>query len=258
MKWNDWVLIGAGLVFGFVLGAIANSAMLPNKLLLGPEGRLQWETLLAFAAAAATVFYTHRMISQTSDVEDDRRHRRERAARATLPLALTALCNYATECMTWAEKILGCVDADGRLDKNRAQPIAIKWVVPNIPPEAVSVLKECVEYADDEAAEAMSTLMLHLQIHHTRLTYIVSDLRLDASERTVDAGNVDTALVDAAEVYGRCSTLLPFARGAGDGPFCPEAGDIQRALLHAQVSEITCEQAYEKAAHWHPTDYRDL
>jgi len=261
MKWNDWVLIGAGFGFGGVLGAIANSAMLPNKLLLGNDGRLQWETLLtgfgAVAAAVATVLYTRRTISQTRDLENDRRHRRERAARATLPLALTALCDYASECMKWAERIRNCVNADGGLDQARAQQSANEWVVPNIPQDAVSVLKECIEYAGDEAAEAMSNLMLHLQIHHTRLTYIVSDLRFDASERTVGAGNVDTALVDAAEVYGRCSTLLPFARGACDGPFSPQAKSIRQALLHAQVDENTCEHAYDKAEHWQPMDFSE-
>ncbi len=62
--------------------------------------------------------------------------------------------------------------------------------------------------------------------------------------------NIDTALVDAAEVYGRCDALFPFARGDSNGPLIPQADHVRRGLWIARVNEITCERAYEMAARW--------
>lgn len=190
---NDWTLIGAGFTFGGMLGALANAAMLPNNLWLGADGRLQWETLLtgfgAVGAAIATVHFTRRMIIQNSLLEDDRRRRRERAARATLPLALTELCGYAIRCMEGVERIRECVRADGNLDRGRALAVANELAAPEIPLDALAVIKECIEYSDDVAAEAMAVLMRHIQLHHTRLGDLLARLQWSQRERIVLAIN---------------------------------------------------------------------
>ena len=161
-----------------------------------------------------------------------------------------AVCDYATQCMEWGERIRGCVDAQGNLDRETAKDAAAGWSAPEVPPAAVSVLKECAEYSDDAAADAMAALMRHLQVQHARLTDNLARLRSSQPGRIVLSVNIDTALVDAAEVYGRCDALFPFARGDSNGPLIPQADHVRRGLWIARVNEITCERAYEMAARW--------
>lgn len=197
------------------------------------------------------------MIIQNSLLEDDRRRRRERAARATLPLALTELCGYAIRCMEGVERIRECVRADGNLDRGRALAVANELAAPEIPLDALAVIKECIEYSDDVAAEAMAVLMRHIQLHHTRLGDLLARLQSSQRERIVLAINVDTALLDAAEIYARSEALFGFARGGGNGQLLPEADGIRRALWIARVDDVTCEQAYSMAMRWRPRNLAD-
>jgi hypothetical protein len=105
MKWNEWNLIAFGLVMGGVVGATITGLIgtPANKLLLGNDGRLQWETLVtglvAVGVAVATITKLNDQIRQTGKFADDHRRLRARAARAVLPLALSELANYSTECV---------------------------------------------------------------------------------------------------------------------------------------------------------------
>jgi hypothetical protein len=104
MKWNECNLIAFGFVLGAVTAATFGSVLhLNSKWFLGTDERLQWETLVTGIGAVVAAFFTVRrlreQITQTQKLADDQRQRRARAARATLPLALSQLAQYATSCI---------------------------------------------------------------------------------------------------------------------------------------------------------------
>jgi hypothetical protein len=104
MRWKDWNLIAFGFVMGGVSGGVLEAALpFISKAFVGSDGRIQWETLLtgigAVAPAAFTVVKLREQIDQTEKLTNDQRRRRARAARATLPLALSQLAEYATSCI---------------------------------------------------------------------------------------------------------------------------------------------------------------
>ncbi len=262
MKWNEWLLIGAGLAFGGVIGATTVAILLPNARWIGGDGRLQWETLatglLAATAAFATVQVMRRTISQNDRQEAERRSRRERAARATLPLALSKLCEYATLCMKGVERIRECVDEQGNLDRKRAREAIANWTLPELPADTLSVVKGCIEHSDDQIAEAMAELIRQLQVQNSRLTGNLARIRSLAPGGIVLSFNIDTALVDAAAIHARCEALFPYARGTPTDTALPQANDIRRALWLARVDETKCRQAYENASRWQPPDWSAL
>jgi hypothetical protein len=120
MKWNDCNLIAFGFVMGGVSGCVLEAA-LPSKLFLDPDGRLQWETLftgvVAIVAALSTTRSLRPQIHQTQELADDRRRRRARAARATLPLALSQLAQYAISGIKELYDLRTYFRADGSLDR---------------------------------------------------------------------------------------------------------------------------------------------
>lgn len=148
MKWNDAVLLTFGLTMGVVVGAILEASALPYKLLLGNDGRLQWETLLtgvaALAAATLTVAKLNDQIRQTEQLASDQRQRRQRAARAVLPLALSELSDYAKACMIGLNDLRPCFQSDGSLDRLQVSKIGTTWTMPSLPENILSVFKEAL------------------------------------------------------------------------------------------------------------------
>jgi hypothetical protein len=59
MRWNDWNLIAFGFVMGGVSGGVLEAALpFISKALVGSDGRVQWETLLAGIAAVVAAAFT--------------------------------------------------------------------------------------------------------------------------------------------------------------------------------------------------------
>jgi hypothetical protein len=125
MKWNENTLIIFGVVMGLVIGAVYDEAAggAYYKFLLGTDGRLQWEILAtgiaALVAARWTVAKISDQIKQTERLATDRRRRRERAALAMLPLALSEFANYATACINGLYALRPCFQSDGSLDRSQ-------------------------------------------------------------------------------------------------------------------------------------------
>lgn len=220
MKWNDCNLIA----FGFVLGAVSGGvleAIIPisRTFFLGNDGRLQWETLVtgAFALAAAfvTALYLRKQIRQTQTLADDRRRRRERAALATLPLALSELSEYASSCIKELYDIRPYFKAGvtTTIDMSERQRRLTAWALPPLSNDLLSSLKECIEFADDAPAQAMISLIRHLQIQRTRLRDYISRAHGNNPSHLLVLANIEGAMYGAAEVHARASALFSFARG---------------------------------------------
>ncbi len=68
-----------------------------------------------------------------------------------MPDALSALCNYTENCVAY---LLGNDDSDR---------------VPNAPESAIGVIKNSIEYVDPVSARKLFELVVHYQIHNSRL-----------------------------------------------------------------------------------------
>ena len=140
----------------------------------------EWQTLIAGTIALVAAWLTIRTIKnqirlQKSQIDDEKRRHADVqrskmwAARAELPDALSALCNYSERCV---RHLMG---ADG-LDQ-----------MPDTAADAISVVKSCVEYIDSESAKKLFELIVHYQIHNSRLSdYRRTDNPTENAERMYD------------------------------------------------------------------------
>jgi hypothetical protein len=176
-----------------------------------------WQTLLTGVAALVAAWWTVRQIRsqirQTEELATDQRRRRERAARAMLPLALSELADYAAACMTRLHALRPYFRPDGSLDSTQADKAGADWTTPALPQNVLAVVKECIEFVDDGPARTLAVLIRQFQVQHVRLNDGISRLRRHDGVRLILWAHVQQAIRDAAEVYGRTSAAFPFARG---------------------------------------------
>jgi hypothetical protein len=199
---------------------------------------IQWETLVTGVGAVVAAYFTVRslrqQIHQTRELADDQRRRRARAARATLPLALSQLTQYATSCIKELCDLRPCFQADGSVDRVQGEQRFAAWKLPHLPENILSSLQECIEFVDDEAAQAIVELIRHLQLQTSRLTDYISRFQLNDGVQLLIRANIDQAMWDAAEVHARTSTLFPFSRGYPTGSFTVTRNRICEALRLAR------------------------
>jgi hypothetical protein len=159
----------------------------------------------AFALGAAiwTVIMINKQIKQANDQETDRRHRRNRAARSMMPAALSALCDYSERSVNILLPLLT------RMQQEEPAATEIVEDIPTIPVDALSTLRECIEFGEDEIEANVAALIRKLQVQHSRLRGIKAEL---LSEKTLPSDNVTAYVLDALEVYARSTSLLSYAR----------------------------------------------
>ena len=249
MKWNEWNLIIFGLLMGSVVGATFKAVADPGKLLLGNDGRLQWETLLtgvaALGAAGWTVVKIAAQIRLTEQLATDQRRRQARAARAVLPLALAELVEYAVTCINRLYDLRPYFGSNGSIDPAVSrEALSASWSPPQLPANVLDVLKECIQFVDDAAVTACTELIRHLQIQRARLSEHAGRLKKDDGVHMILWANIEQAMWDAAEIYARAMPLFVFARGHEVSDFTVKRSQVYEALSFAgcfrNVGEIEC------------------
>ncbi|GAA3254689.1 hypothetical protein [Sphingomonas yabuuchiae] len=143
------------------------------------------------------------------DDEEDRRRRALRAARASLPGVLTAICDHAEDVLT------ALTDAwNVRSRRAGGGPVrdldVVTVDVARFPESLVKPLQEILLHVDDDAV-------------HDRIASIFREAQvLDARTRPLAAGRDITAswhkemLIQALALHARATSLFAFARGSSD------------------------------------------
>lgn len=168
-----------------------------------------WQTLIAGGIALAAAWWTIGTIKnqirlQKSQIDEEKRRHTDAqrskmwAARAELPDALSALCNYSEGCMKY---LMG---ADG-VDR-----------LPDAPGDVISVVKSCVEYVDSDSAEKLFDLIVHYQIHNSRLLEF---------RRTDNPTQKNDRMYDTVYLRALVNRLFEYARNKVE--FVPDA-DVSR------------------------------
>ncbi|MBP1848499.1 hypothetical protein J2046_006795 [Rhizobium petrolearium] len=135
-------------------------------------------------------------------VEKNRRDAKRAAARATLPIYLSVICDYAE---TNGRSLYGLVRQciDWTLPRNVSLP-----EFPEIPFEAATALRELVELSDVSERVFLGSLLGEMQVQSSRLR----GLTRDRSSGTVVQHNLESYLADSVEIYARASELFDFGR----------------------------------------------
>lgn len=242
MKWNDCNLIAFGFVMGVVSGGVLET-VIPFGITfsLGKDGRLQWETLttglFALVVAFFTTLYLRKQIHQTQALANDRRQRRERAALATLPLALSELSEYAIFAIKQLYDLRPYFKIDMTINVAERRQKLMAWTLAPLSENILPSLKECIEFADDAPAQAMISLIRHLQIQRARLRDHISRAHSNDPGHLLLLANIEGDMNNAAEIYARANTLFPFARGYPTTTFAVTRERICEALSLAGCFE---------------------
>ena len=211
------------LFYSVILSLLIGSVCLSNY---GPKFE-EWQTLIAAvfatAAAIATIVLINMQINEGRRLEEERRERECRAARSVLPLALSLITQYGTNCMRAAN-----LPNEQRLEAFRDPRTQA------IDDDIIEPFKECVRYADDDAAKAIFKLLSWLQIQNARF-------RGYANQRRISDRDAIEAVLDAAKLNARATNLFWYGRNYGgdddeereEGTFDPpNAGDVRSAAWH--------------------------
>ena len=136
---------------------------------------------------------------------------KERATRAILPHILSRIMDYVEGCISTLNFIRNST-YDGHVRKGIAFPAA-----PELPFELMERLAVATETAGVPAQDAMSGLILNLQLQSARLTMYSEAVRPGSqSSLLVLVTNIDTVALDTAAIYARAERLYPYARGQSE------------------------------------------
>ncbi len=130
---------------------------------------------------------------------------------------------------------------DGSLDQAQAEDDPRKWTVPRLPDNVLSVLKECIEFSEDDQAKGLIDLVCQFQKQNRRLIDDIAMIRLNDVRRLLLWANIEESIVDAAELYARASVLFPFAKGKTNQIF-----DIKRNLIYNACFVSGCFETLEE------------
>jgi hypothetical protein len=189
-----------------------------------------WQTLIAGAFAIGAAFIGGHYIME--QVREDRRqegHRLERAyagARASMPLALSAVSEYAMEC----GRVLRPLHAQARDETISHQEV----VIPPLPVEVIAAFQRIIETtADQNVSDVFARFLSALQVQSARLRSVAANLSPFApSSVIVVSAELEDRILDAAVIWARAAALFEFARGKSDSPPLEFNGRDRLTALH--------------------------
>ena len=206
-----------------------------------------WQTLIAGAlavgAAVLTLFAVEAQTASAIETELWRKYNRERALRATLPLALEELAGYAAGCIRKLDDALNRLKVEkDNLPQITAQPL---------PTGLASALSSLIEVSGDDETATLVRLLRDVQVQHSRWSGLV---QAEGGALFTSPTPYDLAggIYDAATIYAQCEALMPFARDEGALPGPTTADDVRRAvclILVEAPEEVEIVIGLKKAEH---------
>lgn len=185
---------------------------------------------LAVAAAAVSVIYLRKQISQAGKHEARRLQRQHRAAKAIMPDALSALCAYATESALRYRECLAAFPAEGQPDTDHLR----ETQAPVLPLETVTAFQGMIAASPKRVAEPFIRLLADLQVHQTRWQGVENSVN-GQSRRLITSyvrHNFMGEICEAAELYANATDLFQLVRPFDDNePIRQSRQTLRSALL---------------------------
>lgn len=249
----DWVFWAFCLVQAVLIGIlIGTSTIWELDISIAPYGGVEffihrYQTMIAAAVtlggAAIGARAIFSQIKHSDQLATDARERRMAGARAMMPLALSQIVSYA--------------DASGRtLDGLYNQcvmelmptPAPIAPRQPEFPDEAIRQLRDAIENGSNELSLDVSLLLARIQVQRSRISEVISQaLGTGRTGLLVLSTNLETYIVDSAEIYARAAALFDYARRRSEHTTKIETPSVIQALKLMGFDDFTHPRVFERA-----------
>ena len=205
--------------------------------------------LATILAGAVAWFSANRQIRQQDKQERFRRTKRMTAVKAILPLTLDACVRHVEEIGNLLVPVRSAIAA-------HARPSVPSF--PTLPSTVISTLSEAVEYSSNEIEEqAYSKIISFTPGTPCAAGKFAQRARTWPPCVDCTTQNVDTYILQSAEIYARASALFPYARGESSAPhpsFVPDQVFTGLRLMGFEAEE--CQELFELAEHRYVRDQR--
>lgn len=247
--WVFWVFcVVEAILVGMLVGSFTVWNVDP---VLAPLGAVEffiyrYQTMLAAVVALGTAAVGARAIfvqmRHAEQLAADARERRMDGARAMMPLALSQIVSYA--------------DASAQtVNQLRAQCVVHLMPKPTlIPPEvtafpdaALQTLRDAIENGNSELSGDVSLLLARLQVQRARVAEVVDQaLGKGRAGHSVFDLNLETYIIDSAEIYARSSALFDYARRLSAHTTKIDNQAVERSLNLLGFDDFTDDGMYER------------
>jgi hypothetical protein len=179
-----------------------------------------WQTVVGAAIALPLAFGA---IVAPLFIEGQRYSRRLAAMRASMPLRLSQVVNYAKSAMKALAAVRGKDNAD--------LPQGTVFKKPEVPPDLIDALERTIEaIGSRRVVKRLANMIGEMQVLDARMGGLESKPEMGA--------NIDAYLIQAATVYAQAESLFDFARRRAPTTASRiDWGDVQRAFRMGQVYE---------------------
>lgn len=192
--------------------------------------------IIALVAALLAVFVSWRQLeaakaqlAETKRQADRDRTGKLRAARASLPAALSLICDYAEQVGRGLDRAW---PVDATLYPDDVDPLAsyqISLVLPPFPVEALQALERVVELTDsDPVAERIESMLREAQVLGARTRELAS-----GNELSVD--QLGNYILQAGSLYARAESLFEYGRRQSEAPAIEPLWDRVFAALNIML-----------------------
>jgi hypothetical protein len=212
MKWPNPMYLASAILF---VVAIHIFAAAPHTPSLGPWLE-KWQTLiagfLALYGAWLTIRKINDQISQLDEIEKKRLSREHQAVRATLPLALSAICQWATG---MAEELnRAALEMAG----NGERMIGDGFVPSNPPSAHITEIQQIIRSTDEPTViKPLCDIIREMQTLWARCDGL-RDLQ-GGIIRVGILAEIDNYIIQAGKIYALAGSLFEYSRGASEsGP----------------------------------------
>ncbi len=211
-----WMLFGSlcALTLGVPLLVFGRSLWFDhsvhNFVRLVNEGQAIITGVIAIQAAAVAGYFVNRQIVETRLIEQEKINRRFRAVKASLPIILGAIGDYAKECSLALEPVY---HSSSQIIQRSHKSLNL----PVFPVEIIKEISEIIEYGPDNIIAIFESLIRSIQIHLSRIASTERALA-GRSQTLVLRQNILNHMVDIAEIDARKNVWFSFARGSNEIP----------------------------------------
>lgn len=171
-----------------------------------------WQTMITGAAAVGAAYLAYRvsrgqlqaardqiLAQQNADIA--RRNARKRAVRASLPVTLSSICQYAED-TAHALADRHAVTMIEAVFPHNGEPAQM----PRFPTDAIAVLERLLEFVDDEpVAGRIESIFREAQVLETRCVNL-------EREGYASAEFIESMILQASSLYARAESLFAYAR----------------------------------------------
>lgn len=175
----------------------------------------QWQTLItgfiAVGAAFIGGYYINKQIRQTADLDADQRARELLAARSMLPIQLAAMIDHVTNqahaLIVLRRACPGSGLPSGAFTRDTFPPVT------SVPSHVAAFFEAMVLKADKSDRAKFTEILAEVQVSDSRIL----DLRKGYLEpgdsiRVVTSSEIDSFLLQLADIHARCGALFDYAR----------------------------------------------